>query len=116
MDVDVLQTGGSTHSTVILNLSDRILQSATGLIRKIPLLDWHQMSHIITRKNLPDVIHAKATIETTDISGPMQPSLIEIFNALKAAKGWAQFGPSRILSTTTGRTSLLRTSMRLVVN
>ena len=69
MDVDVLQTGGSTHSTVILNLSDRTLQSATGLIRKIPLLDWHQMSHIITSKNLPDVIHAKATIDTTDIFG-----------------------------------------------
>lgn len=69
MDVDILQTGGSTHSTVILNLSDRTLQSATGLIRKVPLLDWHQMNQIITTKYLPDVIHAKATIDTTDIFG-----------------------------------------------
>jgi SOS-response transcriptional repressor LexA len=67
--VDVLQTGGSIHSTVILNLSDRTLQSASGLIRKIPLLDWHQMSQIITSNNLPDVIHAKATLDTTDIYG-----------------------------------------------
>jgi SOS-response transcriptional repressor LexA len=69
MDVDVLQTGESTHSTVILNLSDRTLQSATGLIRKIPLLGWHQMSQMITSKNLPDVIHAEATLDTTDICG-----------------------------------------------
>lgn len=70
VDLDVLQTGASTHSTVILNLSDRTLQSAAGLIRKIPLLDWHQLSHIIiTSNNLPDVIHAKAMIDTTDILG-----------------------------------------------
>ena len=69
MDVDVLQTGGSTHSTVILNLSDRTLQTAAGLIRKIPLLDWHQMGQMVTSENLPDVIHAEAMIDTTDISG-----------------------------------------------
>ena len=69
VDVDVLQTGGSTHSTVILNLSDRTLQSATGLIRKIPLLDWYHMSQIITSTSLPDVIHAEATLDTTDIFG-----------------------------------------------
>jgi SOS-response transcriptional repressor LexA len=69
MDVDVLQTGGSAHSTVILNLSDRTLQSAMGLIRKIPLLDWSQMDQIITSENPPDVIYAKTTIDTTDIYG-----------------------------------------------
>lgn len=69
VDMDVLQTGGSTHSIMILNLSDRTLQSAAGLIRKIPLLDWHQMDRIITSKNLPDVIHAETMIDTTDISG-----------------------------------------------
>ena len=69
MDMDVLQTGGSTDSTVILNLSDRTVQSATGLIRKIPLLDWHQLDQIVTSEDLPDVIHAKATIDTTDIFG-----------------------------------------------
>ena len=69
MDMDVLQTGGSTDSTVILNLSDRTVQSATGLIRKIPLLDWHQMDQILTSEHIPDVIRAKATIDTTDIFG-----------------------------------------------
>ncbi|HSL06194.1 MAG TPA: XRE family transcriptional regulator, partial [Nitrospiraceae bacterium] len=69
MDVDVLQTGGSTHPTVILNLADRTLQSAAGLIRKVPLLDWHQMSQMITSNNIPDVIHAEATLDTTDIVG-----------------------------------------------
>lgn len=69
VDVDVLQTGGSTHSTVILNLSDRTLLSATGLIRKIPLLDWYHMSQIITNTSFPDVIHAEATLDTTDIFG-----------------------------------------------
>lgn len=69
MDVDVLRTGGSAHSTVLLNLSDRTLQSGTGLIRKIPLLDWSQMDQIITSEDLPDVIYAKTTIDTTDIFG-----------------------------------------------
>ena len=69
VDVDVLKTGGSTHSTVILNLSDRTLQSATGLIRKIPLLDWHQLSQMITSQNLPDIIHAETMLDTTDICG-----------------------------------------------
>ena len=69
MDVDVLRTGGSTHSITILNLSDRTHHSAAGLIRKIPLLDWHQMGQMVTSKNLPGVIHAEATLDTTDISG-----------------------------------------------
>jgi SOS-response transcriptional repressor LexA len=69
MEVDVLRTGGSTHSVTILNLSDRTLQSPAGLIRKIPLLDWHQMGQMVTNKTLPHVIHAEATLDTTDISG-----------------------------------------------
>jgi len=69
MDVDVLRTGGSTHSITVLNLSDRTLHSAAGLIRKIPLLDWQELGQIVTSKDPPDVIHAKATIDTTDIAG-----------------------------------------------
>lgn len=69
MDVDVLQTGGSTHSITILTLSDRTLQSAAGLIRKIPLLDWHQMDQMVTSESLPDVIHAEAMLDTTNIPG-----------------------------------------------
>lgn len=69
MDVDVLQTGGSTHSITILNLLDRTLHSGGSLIRKIPLLDWHQIGQMVTSKDLPDVIHVEATLGTTDISG-----------------------------------------------
>jgi SOS-response transcriptional repressor LexA len=69
MDRDVLQTGGPTHLRVILYPSDRTLQCATGLIRKIPLLEWEQLYQIITSEHLPDVIHAKVTIDTVDIFG-----------------------------------------------
>mgnify|MGYP001581615786 CR=1 FL=1 len=69
MDVDVLQTGGSTHSITMLTLSDRTLQSAAGLIRKIPLLNWHAIGQIVTSEHLPDVIHAEAMLDMTDIPG-----------------------------------------------
>jgi len=69
MDLDVLRTGGSTHSITMSTLSDRTLQSAAGLIRKIPLLDWHHMSQIITSENIPDVIHAEVMLDTIDIPG-----------------------------------------------
>jgi SOS-response transcriptional repressor LexA len=69
MDVDVLRTGGSTHSITILNLSDLVRQSKAGLIRKIPLLEWDQMGQLILSKDFPDIIHASATIDTIDISG-----------------------------------------------
>jgi SOS-response transcriptional repressor LexA len=69
VDVDVLRTGGSTHSVTMLTLSERTLQSAAGLIRKIPLLDWHQMAQMVTIENNPNVIHAHAMLDTADISG-----------------------------------------------
>jgi len=69
MDVDVLRTGGSTHSITILNLSDLVRQSKAGLIRKIPLLEWDQMGQLILSKDFPDIIHASAMIDTIDISG-----------------------------------------------
>jgi SOS-response transcriptional repressor LexA len=69
MDVDVLRTGGSTHSITVLNLSDRTLRSSDGLIREIPLLDWHQMGQMVTSKNPSDIIHAEETLDTTDIPG-----------------------------------------------
>jgi SOS-response transcriptional repressor LexA len=69
MDVDVLQAGGSTHSIVLLTLSDRTLQSAAGLIRRIPLLDWDQMGQMVTNENIPDVIHANAMLDTAELSG-----------------------------------------------
>jgi SOS-response transcriptional repressor LexA len=69
MDVDLLQTGGSTHSITILNLSACTLRSSAGLIREIPLLDWHQLNQMVTNNDPPDVIHAEAMLNATDICG-----------------------------------------------
>jgi SOS-response transcriptional repressor LexA len=69
MDVDVLRTGGSTHSITILNLSDLVHQSNAGLIRKVPLLEWDQMGQLVLSHDCPDIIHAIVTIDTIDISG-----------------------------------------------
>ena len=69
MDVDVLRTGGSTHSITMLSLSDRTLHSAAGFIQKIPLLDWDQIGQMVTSKDLPDVIHTETMLDTTDIPG-----------------------------------------------
>jgi SOS-response transcriptional repressor LexA len=69
MNMDVLRTGGSTHSMTMLNLSDQAQHSAAGLVRKIPLVDWHQLSRICTNTSFPDVIHAEATLDTIDIAG-----------------------------------------------
>lgn len=68
-DVDFLRTGGSTHSITILNLSGRTRQSNAGRIRRIPLLNWHQMDQLVRSTLPPGVIHADATVETTDVSG-----------------------------------------------
>lgn len=68
-DVDALRTGGSTHSATILNLSERTHQSTAGRIRRIPLLNWHQLGQMVGSENHPAVIHAEATVETTDVSG-----------------------------------------------
>ena len=68
-DVDFLRTGGSTQSVTILNLSDRTRKSTAGRIRRIPLLNWHQLGQMVTSKNIPSVIHAAAMLEATDVSG-----------------------------------------------
>jgi SOS-response transcriptional repressor LexA len=69
MDVDELRTGGSTHSITMIALSDRTLLSGAGRIRKIPLVEWHEVGRIVTSESLPDVIHAEAVLDTTDIPG-----------------------------------------------
>lgn len=68
-DVDFLRTGGATHSVTILNLSEHTSSSAAGHIRRVPLLNWHQMGQMVTSKDISGVIHAEATIEATNISG-----------------------------------------------
>lgn len=46
-DVDFLRTGGLTHSITILNLSALARQSTAGRIRRIPLLNWHQLGQMV---------------------------------------------------------------------
>jgi len=69
MDVEILRAGASARAVTILNLSASSHHSPAGRIRRIPLLNWHQMGQMVKRKHPPDVIHAEATVETTDVSG-----------------------------------------------
>ena len=57
MDPEFLRTGESTAC------------SAAGRIRRIPLLNWHQMGPLEKGQNLTDVIHAEAIVEATDVAG-----------------------------------------------
>ena len=69
MDVDFLRTGESAHVRTTVELPGSTSHSAAGHIRKIPLLNWHQMGQMVTTKTLPRVIHAEALVEATDVSG-----------------------------------------------
>lgn len=57
MDLEFLRTGEPTT------------HSAAGRIRRIPLLNWHQMSRLGKGEDLPDVIHAETMVEATDVAG-----------------------------------------------
>jgi SOS-response transcriptional repressor LexA len=69
MDVDFLRTGELAHPRTMVELPGSTQHSAAGEIRKFPLLNWHQMSQMVSSKHLPDVIHAEALVEATDVSG-----------------------------------------------
>jgi len=69
MDVEFLRTGESAHRPTLVTLSEDNHQSTTIEMRKVPLLTWRQLDRIGTRKNLPDVVHSDALVETTDVSG-----------------------------------------------
>jgi SOS-response transcriptional repressor LexA len=69
MDVDFLRTGESAHSRTTVELPGSTHHSAAGHIRKVPLLNWHQMGQMVTNEHLPGVIRAEALVETTDVSG-----------------------------------------------
>jgi SOS-response transcriptional repressor LexA len=69
MNVDFLRTGESAHARTRVELPGSAIHSPAGEIRKIPLLSWHRMGEVTTRKNLPGVIHAEAIVEATDVSG-----------------------------------------------
>jgi SOS-response transcriptional repressor LexA len=69
MSVDFLRTGESAHASTRVELPGIATHSAAGDLRKIPLLSWHRMGEVTTRKHLPGVINAEAMVETTDVSG-----------------------------------------------
>jgi len=69
MHVDFLQTGKPAFSSAMLALSGTTYQSPAGDMRWIPLLNWHQVSQMVTSTDLPEGIRTKATLETTNISG-----------------------------------------------
>ena len=69
MDVDFLRTGELAHARTTVELPWSTHHSAAGQIRKFPLLHWHHMDQIVTSKSLPEVIHAEALVEATDVSG-----------------------------------------------
>lgn len=69
IDVDFLRTGELAHARTTVELPRSAQQSAAGEIRKFPLVNWHQMSQMVTSNHLPAVIHAEAMVEATDVSG-----------------------------------------------
>jgi len=69
MDVDFLRTGELAHARTTVELPGSTQHSAAGEIRKFPLVNWHQMGQMVSIKRLPEVIHAEAMVEATDVSG-----------------------------------------------
>lgn len=69
MEVDVLRAGEAAGPITILKRPSSSEHSAAGRIQKIPLLNWHQMSQMVTSKDSPSAIHAEAMLEATDVSG-----------------------------------------------
>ena len=69
MDVDVLRAGEPVHLGTAHGLPGSIHYSAAGQIRKIPLLNWHQLSELVASPLRPEVIGTEAMIEATDVPG-----------------------------------------------
>ena len=69
MDADFLRTGISPHARTTVELPVKAHHSTAGHIQQFPLLRWDQMGQIATKEILPEVLHAEAMIEATDVSG-----------------------------------------------
>jgi len=68
MGVEVLRTGGSTHSITRLSLSARVRPN-TDVVHKIPLLDWPQLEQMFANSQIPDVIHSEALLDAIEVFG-----------------------------------------------
>ena len=69
MDVDVLRTGEPAHLGTAHGLPETTHRSAAGQVRKIPLLNWHQLSQLVASNLSPDVTDSEAMVEATDVPG-----------------------------------------------
>ena len=69
MDVEVLRTGDPLHLGTIHGMQGSGHYSAAGHIRKIPLLNWHDLRRLVAGKLSLDVIGPEAMVEATDVSG-----------------------------------------------
>ena len=69
MDVDVLRSGERVRLGTAHGVPGGIHHSAAGEIRKIPLLNWHQLSQLAAGTMGPDVTATEALIEATDVPG-----------------------------------------------
>ncbi|MCE3224561.1 MAG: putative bacteriophage-related transcriptional repressor [Nitrospira sp.] len=69
MDVEVLRTGDPAYLGTAHGLPGSGRYSAAGHIRKIPLLNWHQLNQLVSSKLSPDAIGPEAMVEATDVSG-----------------------------------------------
>lgn len=69
MDVDVLRTGVPSGLGRAHELPGTTPRSAAGHVRKIPLLNWHQMSQLVANKLGPGGLGIEAMVEATDVPG-----------------------------------------------
>lgn len=65
---DFLRSGGPPHSEGLFELTENTHPSPLGPMRKVPLLKWDQMNHMVKNHEPPHVIHAEAMLET-DVPG-----------------------------------------------
>lgn len=68
IDADFLRVGGPTLPDGMFELSGSTHHSPAGQMRKVPLLNCHQVDQMVTRNEAPRVVHAEAMLET-DVPG-----------------------------------------------
>ena len=68
MDADFLRTGGPPYPEGLFELTGSTHPSPLGQMRTVPLLKWDQIDQMVTREELPRLIHAETLLET-DVQG-----------------------------------------------
>jgi SOS-response transcriptional repressor LexA len=68
IDADVLRAGGPPFPEGVFKLRDSTHRPSVAAMRTVPLLNCHQVDQILTKHELPGVVHAEAMLET-DVLG-----------------------------------------------